>query len=166
MDKKLDFERKTAYQLTIQAEDSGSPVRYDTASVSIYIEDVNDSPPVFLHSPYLAYLVENGEELPRYVTSVAARDKDNPPHNQVKYTMKDDSGAFSINGTTGDIFLHSALDRETFSHYELEVMAADVGQYHCQRVSQVKCVFLTAGIKVEVDYYDFYPLQSILLHLA
>ena len=49
------------------------------------------------------------------MTSVAARDKNNPPHNQVKNTMKDDSGAFSINGTTGDIFLHSALDRETFS---------------------------------------------------
>ena len=77
MDKKLDFERKTAYQLTIQAEDSGSPVRYDTAFVSIDIEDVNDSPPDFLHSPYLAYR--------------------------------------PINGTTGDIFLHSALDRETFS---------------------------------------------------
>ena len=60
VDKKLDFERKTAYQLTIQAEDSGSPVRYDTASVSIYIEDVNDSPPVFLHSPYLAYRPING----------------------------------------------------------------------------------------------------------
>ena len=144
MDKKLDFERKTAYQLTIQAEDSGSPVRYDTASVSIYIEDVNDSPPVFLHSPYLAYLVENGEELPRYVTSVTARDKDNPPHNQVKYTMKDDSGAFSINGTTGDIFLHSALDRETFSQYELEVMAADVGQYQSQPV------FLTALLVLKV----------------
>ena len=129
VDKKLDFERKTAYQLTIQAEDSGTPVRYDTASVSIYIEDVNDSPPVFLHSPYLAFLVENGDELPRYVTSLTARDKDNPPHNQVEYTIKKTfSGAFSINGTTGDIFLHSALDRETFSQYELEVVAVDIGQ--------------------------------------
>ena len=78
------------------------------------------------------------------MTSVAARDKDNPPHNQVKYTMKDDSGAFSINGTTGDIFLHSALDRETFSQYELEVMAADVGQYQSQPV------FLTALLVLKV----------------
>ena len=45
------------------------------------------------------------------MTSVAARDKNNQPHNQVE----NNSGAFSINTTTGDIFLHSALDRETFS---------------------------------------------------
>jgi hypothetical protein len=52
------------YQLP-QAEDSGNPVRYDTASVSIYIEDVNDSPPLFLHSPYIAHVVENAADLPR-----------------------------------------------------------------------------------------------------
>ena len=33
VNRKLDFERKNAYQLTIQAEDSGTPVKYDTASV-------------------------------------------------------------------------------------------------------------------------------------
>lgn len=33
VNRKLDFERKNAYQLTIQAEDAGNPVKYDTASV-------------------------------------------------------------------------------------------------------------------------------------
>ena len=47
------------------------------------------------------------------MTCVAARDKNNPPHNH--NSMENNSGAFSINRTTGDIFLHSALDRETFS---------------------------------------------------
>ena len=51
--------------------------------VSIYIEDVNDSPPVFLHSPYTARLAESGAELPRWVAAVTAQDRDNPPHNQV-----------------------------------------------------------------------------------
>ena len=104
-------------------------MRYDTASVSIYIEDVNDSPPLFRHSPYLAYVVENGEELPRYVTTVTAKDKDNPPYNNIEYSMKKTfGGAFSINGSTGDIFLHSALDREQEPHYELEVVAVDIGK--------------------------------------
>ena len=142
VNKELDFERRNAYQLTIQAEDSGSPVRYDTASVSIYIEDVNDSPPIFLHSPYLAqvsrvirwqYLkvaqvVENGEELPRYITTLTAEDRDNPPHNNIEYSMKKTfGGAFSVNGSTGDVYLHSALDRETERLYELEVVAIDIG---------------------------------------
>ena len=129
VNKKLDFERKNAYQLTIQAEDSGTPVRYDTASVSIYIEDVNDSPPIFLHSPYTAYVVENGEELPRYVTSLVARDADSPPHNVVEYSIKKPLGdTFSINKTTGDVFLHSALDREMDPYYKLEVVAKDIGK--------------------------------------
>ena len=131
VNKRLDFERKNAYQLTIQAEDSGSPVRYDTASVSIYIDDVNDSPPIFLDSPYIAYVVENGSELPRYVTSLQARDKDNPPHNLVEYSIKRTfGGAFSVNGSTGDIYLHSALDRETDPHYNLEIVAVDIGKYN------------------------------------
>lgn len=129
VNKKLDFERKNAYQLTIQAEDSGAPVRYDTASVSIYIEDINDSPPIFFHSPYTAYVVENGEELPRYVTSLRARDADSPPHNVVEYSIKKPVGnTFSINKTTGDVFLHSALDRETDPYYKLEVVAKDIGE--------------------------------------
>ena len=74
---------------------------WEDARLDILLSGLPSSP----HGVTLAYLVENGEELPRYVTSVAARDKDNPLHNQVKNTMKDDSGAFSINGTTGDIFL-------------------------------------------------------------
>ena len=134
VNKKLDFERKNAYQLTIQAEDSGVPVRYDTASVSIYIEDVNDSPPVFLNSPYLANVVENGEELPRYVATVTAVDKDSPPHNLKVYSIKKSfGGVFSVNSSTGDIFLHSALDRETEPYYELDVVAVDIGRlrlYH------------------------------------
>ena len=130
VNKKLDFERKNAYQLTIQAEDSGNPIKYDTASVSIYIEDVNDSPPIFLHSPYLAFIVENGAELPRYVTSVTATDKDSPPHNVIKYSMpRNYDGPFSVNSSTGSIFLHTALDRETEHYYELEVVAVDIGKF-------------------------------------
>ena len=54
------------------------------------------------------------------MTSVAARDKNNQPHNQVE----NNSGAFSINTTTGDIFL-STGDREEQDEYLLKVVARD-----------------------------------------
>ena len=76
-------------------------MKYDTASVSIYIEDVNDSAPKFLDSPYHVRVVEQNsgkgtvgnagtidEQLPRYITRLEATDPDNPPHNVVKYTIK------------------------------------------------------------------------------
>ena len=34
---------------------------------------------------------------------------------------------FSINGSTGDIYIHSQLDRETDPHYEILVVAVDTG---------------------------------------
>ena len=56
------------------------------------------------------------------MTSVAARDKNNPPHNH--NSMENNSGVFSINTTTGDIFL-STGDREEQEEYLLKVVARD-----------------------------------------
>ena len=76
----------------------------------------------------VAQVVENGDELPRYITTLTAEDRDNPPHNNIEYSMKKTfGGAFSVNGSTGDVYLHSALDRETERLYELEVVAIDIG---------------------------------------
>jgi protocadherin Fat 4 len=38
----LNYERKRAYTLTVQAQDLGEDSRYDTTTVSITIMDVND----------------------------------------------------------------------------------------------------------------------------
>jgi protocadherin Fat 4 len=53
VNKKLDYERKNSYDLTVQAEDQGAEnSRYDTTSVSIAVSDVNDCAPEFIDSPY------------------------------------------------------------------------------------------------------------------
>lgn len=61
--KNLNFERKSRYRLTVKAEDCapeiGEPSRDDTAEVTITVLDINDNAPVFLDSPYLAYVMEN-----------------------------------------------------------------------------------------------------------
>uniref|UniRef100_A0A1B0CD99 Cadherin domain-containing protein n=1 Tax=Lutzomyia longipalpis TaxID=7200 RepID=A0A1B0CD99_LUTLO len=62
--KNLNFERKSRYVLTVRAEDCASDVgsgetRFDTAELTITITDINDNPPTFLDSPYLAYVMEN-----------------------------------------------------------------------------------------------------------
>lgn len=62
--KNLNYERKSRYVLVVRAEDcagdiSGDAVRSDTAEISISVSDINDNPPTFLDSPYLAYVMEN-----------------------------------------------------------------------------------------------------------
>ena len=126
--KNLNFERRSQYVLTMQVEDSGNDIRYDTATVTIAIVDINHNPPVFLHSPYVAYVMEEMGQLtmPVSITRVEAHDADSSPFNRVRYLIKDgDKGLFRINGTTGEISVLRSLDRETQSRYKIVVVAMD-----------------------------------------
>ncbi|XP_057655100.1 cadherin-related tumor suppressor [Diorhabda carinulata] len=133
--KNLNYERKSRYELIVKAEDcagdiSGAAVRSDTAKISISVSDINDNPPTFLDSPYLAYVMEN--TVPPnggYVITVQAYDADTPPFNNlVKYFIKEgDTDIFRINATTGQISLLRALDREIQDEYILSLVAMDTG---------------------------------------
>lgn len=134
--KNLNFERKSRYVLTVRAEDCASDVgsgetRFDTAELTITITDINDNPPTFLDSPYLAYVMEN--VIPPnggYVITVRAYDADTPPFNsQVRYFLKEgDADLFRINASTGEISLLRALDRESQAEYTLTLVAMDTGK--------------------------------------
>ena len=154
--KELDYERDNTYQLTIQVEDggegnrgaregssdditAGSGVRYDTASVTILILDINDNPPVFEHSPYTIRLLETNSlvkapdttAIPKSAIFVAsAKDADDYPYNQIEYSFRDGgrhNEHFTINGTTGQIYLAQTLDREREPIMVLELLATDSG---------------------------------------
>ncbi|XP_031340977.1 cadherin-related tumor suppressor [Photinus pyralis] len=133
--KNLNYERKSRYVLTVIAEDcagdiTGDIVRTDSAEISISVSDINDNPPTFLDSPYLAYVMEN--VIPPnggYVITVQAYDADTPPFNSlVKYFIKEgDTDVFRINASTGEISLVRALDREIQAEYTLSLVAMDTG---------------------------------------
>nr|CAG4643690.1 EOG090X0007 [Lepidurus arcticus] len=127
--KQLNFERQAQYVLTVQAEDSGAQVRYDAATVRISVTDVNDNAPTFLDSPYEAYVMENNI-VPSSVLTVTAFDADAPPHNQIRYLLKEEAekqGFFRVNATTGEIVVLRPLDREFESTYALTIIAIDTG---------------------------------------
>lgn len=133
--KNLNFERKSRYVLTVRAEDcagnSEDSVRHDAANISISIIDINDNPPTFLDSPYVAYIMENVVPSPSgYVLTVRAYDADTPPFNgQVRYFLKEgDADLFRINASTGEISLLRALDREAQAEYILTLVAMDTGE--------------------------------------
>lgn len=131
--KNLNFERKARYVLTIRAEDCAEDdVRFDTAELSISIQDINDNPPTFLDSPYLAYVMEN--VIPPnggYVITIHAYDADSPPfNNQVRYFIKEgDADLFKINASSGQISLLRTLDREVQDEYTLALVAMDTGKF-------------------------------------
>lgn len=131
--KNLNFERKSRYVLTVRAEDCAGEqgsARYDTAVIAINVADINDNPPTFLDSPYLAYVVEGVVPPPNgFVLRVHAFDADSPPFNgQVRYFLKEgDPDLFRIDASTGDISLQRALDREEQAEHILTLVAMDTG---------------------------------------
>lgn len=134
--KNLNYERKSRYLLVVRAEDcagdvGGAAVRADAAEISVSVSDINDNPPTFLDSPYLAYIMEN--TIPPnggYVITVRAYDADSPPFNSlVRYFIKEgDTDIFRINASTGEISLLRALDREIQAEYTLSLVAMDTGK--------------------------------------
>ncbi|XP_022249667.1 cadherin-related tumor suppressor-like [Limulus polyphemus] len=126
--KNLDYERKNRYTLTIQVEDAGEDVRYDTATVTIMVKDINDNPPTFLNSPHEVHIMENIETLPASLVTIAAQDADFLPNNHIHYLIKDaDKSLFIINSSTGEISVMRTLDREQQSQYVLSILAMDSG---------------------------------------
>ncbi|XP_064481963.1 cadherin-related tumor suppressor-like [Ornithodoros turicata] len=126
--KNLDYERKNRYVVTVQAEDSGNDVRYDTATVTITLTDVNDNAPVFLDSPYEVNVVENSDRVPAAIVTMSAYDADLLPRGNLHYLIKDgDKSAFRINATSGQLSVIKALDREKQSEYVLTILAMDSG---------------------------------------
>ncbi|XP_054721266.1 cadherin-related tumor suppressor-like, partial [Uloborus diversus] len=126
--KKLDYERKSHYSLTIQAEDSGIDVRLDTASVTISVMDVNDNAPAFHDSPYIVHVMENAQSLPVSLMLVEAFDRDEIANRELQYLIKDGNrSVFSINANTGELSVEKTLDREQQSKYSLTIICIDSG---------------------------------------
>ncbi|OWF51064.1 cadherin-related tumor suppressor-like [Mizuhopecten yessoensis] len=124
--KNLDFERRTFYDITIQAEDSSSDTKSAQASVKIAVTDINDNAPVFVNSPYKPIVLENATP-PVRVIIVSARDDDSSPYNKVAYSFLggNDEKIFHINESSGEITCNKSLDREVITTYQLVVRGKD-----------------------------------------
>ncbi|KAK6975336.1 cadherin-related tumor suppressor, partial [Biomphalaria glabrata] len=126
--KTLDREATPMYILTIVAMDSGAPVQIGTATVTVFVKDVNDHSPVFdSNGPYLANVMENlAAETP--VIIVSATDSDEGMNSQIIYNLADNMGSkFTIHPSTAQISTAVSLDREVDFMYTLTVIATDQG---------------------------------------
>ncbi|KAH9519842.1 hypothetical protein Btru_071040, partial [Bulinus truncatus] len=111
-----------------QGRGSGYPNQVGTATVTVFVKDVNDHTPVFdRKGPYVANIMENmAAETP--VIIVLATDSDEGMNSQIIYTLADNMGSkFTIHPSTAQISTAVSLDREIESAYNLTVIATDQG---------------------------------------
>ena len=140
LQKQLDYERVTRYNLVVRAEDSGvERVLNSTANITLTITDVNDFQPIFDDSPYVAYVQEEMADGPVEVITVTARDEDNFTNSRVAYYFRDINqeinGVFTIDELSGRISTtNMKLDREQTPMYVLTIIATDSGKFKCYTI--------------------------------
>ncbi|XP_048371380.1 protocadherin gamma-A6-like isoform X18 [Sphaerodactylus townsendi] len=130
LEKNLDREKQSMYELILTATDGGDPVRTGTAQIKIIVLDVNDNAPVFSQPLYAVSIEEN---IPKGSTicRITAVDPDEGIYGELKYSFKKvtkkDAQMFLLNSTTGTITVMGDIDFEVGSFYEFEVHAEDYG---------------------------------------
>uniref|UniRef100_A0A8C5MBW1 Cadherin domain-containing protein n=1 Tax=Leptobrachium leishanense TaxID=445787 RepID=A0A8C5MBW1_9ANUR len=129
----MDREKDSCYNITILAEDRGSPPQSTTKTMRLDISDVNDNPPLFSKSTYTAYVPENN--LPgASIYRIQASDVDMGDNAKVIYSIfcigTEDipvSSYLSINIQTGVLYAQASFDYEQHKEFEVKITAKDNG---------------------------------------
>ncbi|XP_053703162.1 protocadherin Fat 3 isoform X3 [Synchiropus splendidus] len=153
--KELDFEKQPFFNLTVLAEDRGTPCLSSQTFLEVEVVDVNEN----LYAPYFDAFAVSGsvKENSRAGTSVlavAAKDEDQGRDGALRYSIRGGSGlgTFTIDEDTGVIYTAGILDCESKDSYWLTVCATDRG-----------LTALSASIEVFIqveDVNDNAPLTS------
>ncbi|XP_070796946.1 protocadherin gamma-A12-like isoform X2 [Pituophis catenifer annectens] len=129
LEKSLDREEQSVYDLILTAFDGGDPIRSGTVQIHIIVLDANDNVPVFSQHLYEVNLKENLSK-GSTIATVTAIDMDEGINGEVKYSFEEinkNKKMFLLNSTSGEIILVGSLDFETSPTYEFEVQAMDGG---------------------------------------
>ncbi|KAK3732012.1 hypothetical protein QZH41_016882, partial [Actinostola sp. cb2023] len=126
----FDREDLASYQLTIKAQDTGSPFKYSTTNVQVRIIDRNDNTPSFTDTDY-SFVVTENQNIGLSIGVVKATDSDNGTHAQLVYSIEPTSHSnhFTINPLDGSMYTASSLDRESVAFYRLKVRVSDSAIY-------------------------------------
>ncbi|XP_065840080.1 protocadherin Fat 4-like isoform X2 [Oscarella lobularis] len=116
---KINYETAKWHNITIRAEDDGTPRLGRTFNLTIYVTDVNDQP---RNLEIDAYQVEENETADTLVGSFLATDEDEG--DVLSYTLlDDDEGQFKVNGS--DLLKARGTDYETRKSHAITVEVTD-----------------------------------------
>nr|XP_061797032.1 protocadherin Fat 3-like isoform X6 [Nerophis lumbriciformis] len=125
----LDREIQSSYQIKICASDQGLPVPLSSSvNVTITVLDINDNPPVFERRDQLVTIPEDVAVGTKILTVYAAS-KDIGTNAEITYSIRsgNEHGKFGIHSLFGSVIVAQSLDYETCRDYFLTVEAQDRG---------------------------------------
>ncbi|XP_067382257.1 cadherin-23 isoform X2 [Channa argus] len=131
----LDREERDSYRLVVMATDRGTPSMSGTATLTVILDDVNDSRPRFIQ-PVTIINVNESTPPGVVVATLAAEDPDLHPRLEyyiISVEAKDDGNnavvglqeSFGIDLHTGAVFVRNPLNRELVATFEIIVSVHD-----------------------------------------
>ncbi|KAL2082877.1 hypothetical protein ACEWY4_020650 [Coilia grayii] len=131
----LDREERASYRLIVMATDRGTPPLSATATLTVLLDDVNDSRPRFLR-PVQTISVNESTPPGEVVATLTAEDPDLRPrlaYYIISVEARDDADkpvrglqdSFGIDFHTGAVFVQKTLNRELVATFDIIVSVHD-----------------------------------------
>lgn len=138
----LDREKIPEYNLTLIAEDLGSPPFKTFTQYTIRVSDENDNAPSFSKPVFEVSVMEN-KAPGSYVASLIARDPDEGANGKVTYKLLENeevrlSSFLSVDSASGTLYTVRPLDYEHVKQFEVVIQATDGGSPPLSSTAQVK----------------------------
>ena len=155
----LDFEVRTSYNLTVVATDGGVNPLTTSATVQIFVTDVNDNTPVLLNSVFTADVAEHSATSTVVFTAVAS-DADSGVNAQLRFSLSS-SPYFSIDPITGEVNVTSVIDREIIDTISVTITVCDGG-------TPARCAsqLLTVTVTDINDQSPQFPEQQAMIYIS
>ncbi|XP_065883790.1 uncharacterized protein [Dysidea avara] len=112
----INFETNEQFNITFVARDRGTPMRTNTTTVILDIQDENEGAPIFGMTSYEVTINET-TPVGHVIVQVSATDMDGGEFGIVQYTLEpsneDIRGQYAINAMTGEIYLKKSVENFT-----------------------------------------------------
>ncbi|XP_058268068.1 protocadherin alpha-2-like [Hemibagrus wyckioides] len=129
----LDREEISQYNITILANDEGTPPLSSTTVLHIHVSDVNDNAPLF-PIPIININVHENSPAGGLLSILTAHDRDERENAHISYSfINSDSATVSvstlmnINSHTGELYSLQSLNYEEIKNIQFKVQATDSG---------------------------------------
>ncbi|KAK3521641.1 hypothetical protein QTP70_014713 [Hemibagrus guttatus] len=127
----LDREQVSQYNITVVANDEGTPSLSTSNVITVHVSDVNDNAPLF-PAPVINISVKENSPVGGLLASLTARDLDIGENALVSYSLSDTensrvSNLMNINSHTGELYNLRSFDYEETKQLQFKVLATDSG---------------------------------------
>lgn len=140
----LDRERISEYNLTVMAEDFGSPPLRKITQYTIRLSDENDNAPQFARAVNEVSVVENNPP-GAYITTVEATDADLGNNGKITYRLVDSvimgspvNTFVSLNSVSGSVYALRSFNYEVMKQLDIHVQASDGGSPQLQSTAVIR----------------------------